>query len=367
MRFSAGIEYAMYDTRYMQDMINRALLLGLQYEYIDTDKFIYMYHDKPCFNLDNYIKKTQKTSVIIPEYFYGVFIDITSQVYSKDKSYTFIFPKTVHFVGDINGINEDCIHFVTNFIKRNSYINTFKNSCFDFSRCECMHMIWAYNFANMEIGELKFGPGIRKVSEGAFRDAYIHNIKFDRLEYVENDAFRNASFDVADFGSSVCSVEQNGFKFRNIVQNIKLNYIEKLYTSAFRNIENVYIHFDIFDRNKVLASDLQKIVDQLNSEQIHVGKALADISIIDNKYMGRRSKNPILTGIEEALYGYYYKGDKAALSEIIRLIVSLIAKDNACNTNVYLYTNSSCNAKYDLLFETLSQGSKICCYIERMD
>lgn len=292
---------------YVQEAIERAMLLNLNDVYLDSTQCLYIMDKHVYFYLDNYVQVTDETCIEIPEGVHYVFMFNDIKVYGG-KSYVISFPESLLSVGRVT-VTDHYINLAMKDVVNKNDFQCLSNIVLDFRRCNNIISIWQRCFSNLKLKELYFSntvtefyhcsfqrcsidrlyaPGVSKIGGESFNLAQINEIELGKLEVFYKDSFVDAVF---NHGEIVIS-DKSAFKF--------MNYLP--------DVETVYMPYDLNAGKDNLRDALTEVLSNINKSSLK--DLLADIHDIDNKL--QKYSNCLLDRISdlyEYLHIYFYTED----------------------------------------------------------
>lgn len=322
----------------IQEIAERAMALGMTDEYIDADCVVYVANGNVFVNLGNYIKFIcEDSKVILPDGIYGVFLTNFYSVLDHRKSYRFIFPESLCYVGEnYDSYVLNSVNFTFESAPLYNTMDKLKNCIFDFTACKNIKYILPNAFTNKYIKGLYFGD-IDEVRVTAFRDASIEKLKFKSLKKVKVSAFLDADVKECDLGTEIEVVENSGLCFDQGPDVLILNHLKALTIKSISGIGKVYLKYDLGRYTKAAIASVETLLEDLKKFNSHyyTMQALKDFC---EEEIWDTSREGYYERIQDNLSSYYGSTTDIKLDTfLLTLSMFFYTSNNDSRCHLYLY------------------------------
>ena len=250
----------------IEDLYNRALAFGFEPGSMIDDVWFYE-KDGMTLNLAKYMENhKEETEVEIPEGTFGVYMgDFTGNSLFSHLNYTFIFPKSCKYVCSELYTNNAGVLGTYNSMLGKSIceITLFKNSTFDYRKCESVESISKFCFYKSVIDRVLFGK-IAKIDSRAFANCKINRLEFDEVNRISGLAFSDCEIGEVFVYSGSLHMKANAFSSN--IKKIVLNPLIISDNCVFKSsVDELYIHCDVEGKVEDTKGKLDKMFKELNN------------------------------------------------------------------------------------------------------
>ena len=339
----------MLDLGAVNDLVGRAMIMGVKDDWLDRDKLVYYAEGKAFLNLDTYVTMVEGDIIEIPEGFWGVLMDRENANYQAGKAYQFIFPKDIHYVGGLNAEIESSSNTSNSLFSlrssyrsasptretgrsmsgsvritrmraaaMNKYITTFANSTFDFSRCEHLNTVASYGFSFIQVKNVVFHENLRVINSYGFAESKIGTLSLTGLQKVGSYAFTGCKFGDLGLGTELTLVNTKGLCFDKPVDEIVMKEVESLDKQLFENVRNIYLPYNIYAGIDAVKEYMQKVMAKLNTGLYSMSEMYPEVNRIGSLVKDTCSG---YVNLQDRLFDY----NKLKTPDLARTIAEMLA------------------------------------------
>ena len=289
-------------TELLQNIKDRALALGLSDKYLDEDNYFYMNGDMLEFHIDHYVAKTDEERIKIPEGIDVVFMNLEDTAYVDGKAYKFVFPSSCIAV---YGKDFDCVKGRITLFLNNTKITTFKNSTFDFRKCDKLQTI-TYGFLAVDVKRILFSDKMTQFGHLAFAYSCIDEVYAAGVHKLGEKCFQSAKIKKLKIGT-IDEFEERSLLFSDFAKaqkEVVFKDITHVSVRAIQCIKSVYMGYNYKRFNTDLQTKLYAIADKLQGD-IRVVDVFEEYAEYTESLLKsvRSNLEPLYT-IENKLYEY---------------------------------------------------------------
>jgi hypothetical protein len=365
-----------YDGSYLEELKARVMALGIEDDYIDQDKIFFVSGGHLCLDLVNFICSQDMDVYKIPNEVYGLFID-NSTIYRLRKlshKITVVTDKNLMSVCSSKDFVSNEIKLVLGDLR--CLDESFQNITFDFRKSIHLNSIAAGSFRGCTVDNLYFGNGLTTVGYNAFSSARMNEVSFANVQAILQSGFYGAIIQKLTLSESITSIGYNALNLRDSILDECVCLSDDVGYTAFRNIKNIYLPYDIYDYNIDMANKLSKIADDLKHYKTTYRTAYLELKkYFESDFDGQldiESSSDISMLIEcFNTYDMYLHGEKE-LHDFISNADELISMSEypEMKSNVYFYLSRYLPSRYDVHdreYKFLASSACANYYIEEED
>lgn len=357
----------LFDNQYLEELLNRNLLLNIDNEFIDDLKIFKIIDNKLFLYLDNLL-----LYAIIFDDFDGV-VEIPEGVYGVYVSDGNIVTENIRVVFNsdlvcVSPIRRNPIKNVIEFSKYidNDFNTEYKSISFDFRKCINLKRLGLTN--SMEIGGLYFSEHLASISESALKNSIIYTLKFENLKYVGDYSFLNVYTEDCSLGNRIYTIGDKGLCFapEANVEPVCLD-VNKINNVILNNIKTVYLGYYLFSDADEVSYDLGVLIDKLSHKKSSVLKTFNEIQEYISNYKND-NYSEFYSKINESIFSYLLSDrTEADKYSLCRQVSSIYSSKNRTACSLYLYRAEYQPNKYlleDREFEYIGKINDISVYLE---
>lgn len=326
----------------LKGYVDRARLLNLSDGFLDEDN-LFMYQDGEVVlyfhTLLNLLAKLDITTIEIPEGVTKVYLRLNYiPIEFRKKEYVFIFPSTLKYYGSTMEISKQQIGTISNeSVSFWDIGENFRNSVFDFRKCTKLTTINDCAFKMMSFRGMYLPDTIAIIKKLAFEKANIDKFRAMGVKCIEECAFSGASVKEFHINTENLELEERSLAFESPLKELILKDISQINTCVFRNIERLYIPYDITYYARYFAEQLEQIADNLREHTKEMDKCHSML------YELRRNidKYDLKTRYRLEMYILMYFNTGNSLGLISMLTSLYFTYLDTLKQKVYLYNSSN--------------------------
>ena len=289
----------------VEEIKGRAMALGLGESYIDTDQCLLYIYGSLIFDLTNYIlANPEEYNIEIPEGIEKVYMPGCDS-YKQGEPYHFIFPSSCDSVFEkISDMQAGVISCGFDGTYKNSQSARFKNTVFDFRKCDKLKEV-SHSFCNMRVRAMLFPDSVYKCTT-SFSNFRALKLYMPGLTDVCDHSFN--SMDVKELTVGVQHrFELRGFLFSDFEVQKELVFKDVTHANirAFKNVENVYIEYNLNRRFDDIKRVLIAEPEAMQSGTTTAIKVIEDLnSFIGDFRLNDCGSIGLMHDIDEAIFAY---------------------------------------------------------------
>lgn len=302
----------MMDLNAMKD---RAMLLGINNDFIDEDLCFWMEDGKLLFFIGNHIRLTKESYIEIPEGVDIVFMNLDDTCFEDGKPYTFIFPSTCESVYGDKGVHKE------GFIDFGSYINCsnkFKFSDFDFRKCKKLKAITS-SFSNMSFDRLLFSETITRLFSQTFFNSKITELELPGVTNLCPKCFKSAIIRKLTLNGVIESYGVGSLEFSdlgNTQKEIVFRNLSNMEQKSLKNIDKVYMEYDSQRGLTQVQGRLANLLGRINKGNIVLSDVLQELINVNVEMTKKTDGIKYLQNIEDMIYYYVYYSSGEHMDEM---------------------------------------------------
>lgn len=366
----------------IHEMVDRAMFLGINEDFIDVDKYFWISNGEITFNLDTYIaKNTDERDICIVDGVDTVFMNLHKECYQDGASYIFTFPSTCSAVYSERDIyTKNSIALGTIYaISSNIVDNRFRNTVFDFRKCDKIQSV-SRSFIGMNAYKVLFPKTLTRIYGNAFLNSKIRKLYAPGVKLVVGDAFSNSNIYDLNIGVQT-RFAKNTFTFNSLghVQK-ELIFKDVVYAAkgAFKNVKNVYMEYDVKRGVKEVRGKLVDMIKRIDAGEVILTELLDEFNeIIADTKRNDYNGTELIVKIENAIY--YYLGwneklleeegvsQKYFVNEILKFSKQMysISEIGLEHQNLYYFKKGSNQKVHDRNYIKLVEDEDLTIYLEK--
>ena len=349
----------------IQEIKDRAMFLGLDNEYLDKERMLFIKNGLLFLNMEKYVESTANLDIIVPEGIDIIYMDITDRVYADREEYNFIFPSTLRYIGGVGQEIMDGVIDLGSITYMYKNFHSFELSTFDFRRCQKLKR-YDSGFANISIKKILFSDSIITVGKSGFSKAKIVELSIPKLKVVHNEAFFSAEIDKLNLGTQIERIKESSLCFASKQEELIVGDLLELRSRVFQNIKNIYVPYDCFRDLEELKGQLTGIIELIDTKEECIEALLARLNVIKVEFQKNdwRFTEP-LHSIEKCIHQYLLdSGNSYLFDKIYTYASKLIATLQDYSSTIYLYKSGSGLDVHNRNYQIVGRSEKHKVYVE---
>lgn len=308
---------------------DRALMLGIDREFIDDNDYFSVQDGLLVFHLNNYVKKTKEITINIPEGVDVVYLDLQSNVYEDKARYKFVFPSScIGVYGGQATWDKNVINIVYSDVYGRS--SKFENSTFDFRKCKGLTKVYNSSFMHMSINKLLFAKEMTEFKDSVFSRSMINRLEAPGVVKLGRSCFSSTIVKQLKLGDSLCYFDDGSLSFNALGYSKKeavFGDISHVGEKAIEGIDSVYMEYDYRRGITELREELLYLVNRMETQNVTVANIISEIIQFKNLNLNYDLKGlGILNSIENKIYQYHINSEKVQRESSKSMILSLVRK-----------------------------------------
>lgn len=250
---------------YLQDVLDRAMLLNLSDCFLDSDKCLYINDTgKLYFYLDSYIAYTHDSYVEVPEGVDYVFM-LGRRDYYDGLNCTIVFPESLVAVA-----RSSLIDYKINFRMLDILqVYDLSGLVLDFRKCKKLCCVTKESFYNLKIKELYLNESVKTLLYCAFSSAVMERLEAPGVEHVGGDTFHDSAIRELRLGKLKKFYHDSFVHMQNRVEELVISAdmcvkMEKDLPLADR----IYMPYNLNSCKSIIRESLNNILDRLDATSV---------------------------------------------------------------------------------------------------
>ena len=323
------------------EMVERAMLLDLNNQYIDVDKVLYISEGKPCVYLDNLVKISDEGTrrFVIPEGIVEVYIDVYSDYYKRGIPYEFIFPASATFIGVKSRSDYENSIQLSQQCGKNMR-DKFMLSTFDFRKCNKITRVYGM-MTHMHVNKVLLNESVTTLASASFYETTIREVSAPGVKVVENNVFKDACITKLNIGRKCKYIGHGAFALRwTSTDELIFDCVTKINRSSFNGVSKLYFGDIRGSMNQSLKTELLKLAEDCDT--LSMAAVLEAMTKLSSKYLVEQDSTLSLFDIQSKMSVYQATSIEAneCKKDCVSVLRDLFVNYTA-DCKVYLFNTDS--------------------------